>query len=172
MSECDSVCVVCIHKQTEINMIHYCILSGLIHISGPPCSDGKLQIFLQNNKFQPCRSLGSHYLEILNAVPLFSSQRKQGIPQLPFLLETWVLSNSKVTTSECCLVCAPLAPYFGAITEKVVFFIWVVSLLYQTVFLFFPLSFNSPIFMQLESLKCHQSKMVNQERLHQRGLIE
>lgn len=122
--------------------------------------------FLQYNKFQPCCSLGSHYLEIRNAVPLFSSQRKQGIPQLQFMLATWVLSNSKVTTSECCLISAPLVPYFRAIFYQCLTASglqcnrkWTLN---RCSFSALPeeLSqshlFNSPISMASESLKCHK----------------
>lgn len=101
-------------------MTHYCIISGLTHYQAPlhRWKTSTLLSFLQYNKFQLCCSLGSHYVEIINAVPLYSSQRKQGIPQLPFLSETWVLSNCKVTISPCCLLSAPMVPYFELFTTS------------------------------------------------------
>lgn len=66
----------CLYKQAELNMIHYCILSArTVHTSvGSPAQMGICCKFLQYSEFQPCCSTGSHYLEIINAVPLFSFQ--------------------------------------------------------------------------------------------------
>lgn len=69
-----------------------------------------LQGFCSGSSSQDGSSLGSHYVEIIIAVPLFNlPEESKETPQRPFLLETWVLSKSKPPTSDGCLcVCVCL----------------------------------------------------------------
>ena len=113
MSECDSIYVLYVNRDKYDSPLYRIWSYTLAGLSAPHrWKTSKLLSFLQYYKFQLCCSLGNHYVEIINAVPLFNSQRKQGISQLPFLSETWVLSNCKVTISPCCLLSAPMVPYF------------------------------------------------------------
>lgn len=115
-------------------------------------------------------------MEIIKAVPHFSSQRTQGIPQTPFLFETWVRSNTEVPTSERCLVSSLLAlglhgAKMNAMSiESFFFFMLVVRITFYLLLFFVCFSPIPPlIIVFLYDLKCPNMKW--KSGMHQ-GLME
>lgn len=89
-------CARSICEQTDLCESFLYLFSGLKQIRRALCSNFKSLASFLHHKLRPFCSPGSHYVEITNAVPLFSSQRKQGIPQIPILLETWCFPTPKL----------------------------------------------------------------------------